>query len=313
MAAARGLVLRQGVLLFIAWIVLIAFFTTQLPFFLTATNAITIFNFSVVTFVAAAGFTIALIGGGLDLSVGSVMMLAGVIWGTLFLEGAPLWLALVLGFLAGPAVGFVNGLLVTRVRINPLIATLAMLFVVRAIGFLIADSRLRQIRDDGFRFARQYVLELPIAVYFLIVVFVFAYVLMKYTKFGRHIAAIGGNAAAARQAVMNVEGYRLLLYTVAGAFSGLAGILLASILGASDPNAGTGREFVIATAVFLGGASLSGGKGSIVGTLLGVLFVTTLANGLTQMGARPETILIVNGVLLIGAVAIDQRPKGGYR
>ena len=112
---------------------------------------------------------------------------------------------------------------------------------------------------------------------------------------------------------MDVERYRMLIYTIAGAFSGLAGILLASILGASDPNAGTGREFVVATAVFLGGASLSGGKGSIVGTLLGVIFVVTLANGLTQMGVRPEPVLLVNGILLITAVAIDQRPKGGYR
>ena len=201
----------------------------------------------------------------------------------------------------------------TRLRINPLIATLSMLFVVRGVGFLIADSRLRQVRDPGFRFAREYVAGMPVAVYFLIAVFVFAFVLIRYTKFGRHIAAVGGNPEAARQAVMNVERYRLLFYTVSGAFAGLAGILLASIIGASDPNAGTGRELVVATAVFLGGASLTGGKGSIVGTLLGVLFVTTLANGLTQMGAPPQYVPIVLGILLIGAVAIDQRPKGGYR
>ena len=222
-------------------------------------------------------------------------------------------IAFLLGFLSGPLVGLINGLLVTRLRINPLIATLSMLFVVRGVGFLIADSRLRQVRDPGFRFAREYVAGMPVAVYFLIAVFVFAFVLIRYTKFGRHIAAVGGNPEAARQAVMNVERYRLLFYTVSGAFAGLAGILLASIIGASDPNAGTGRELVVATAVFLGGASLTGGKGSIVGTLLGVLFVTTLANGLTQMGAPPQYVPIVLGILLIGAVAIDQRPKGGYR
>ena len=292
---------------------LIAFFASQLPYFLTITNAITIFNFSVVTFVAAAGFTIALIGGGLDLSVGSVMGLAGVVAGTLFLDGTPLGIAFLAGFLVGPVVGVVNGLLVTRLRINPLIATLAMLFIVRALAFLIAENELRQVRDDGFRFAREYAFGLPVAVYFLVVVFAIAYVLMRYTKLGRHIAAVGGNPGAARQAAMNVERYRMIIYTLAGAFSGLAGVLLASILGASDPNAGTGREFVVATAVFLGGASLSGGKGSIAGTLLGVVFVVTLSNGLTQMGVRPEPVLLINGALLIGAVAFDQRPRGGYR
>jgi ribose/xylose/arabinose/galactoside ABC-type transport system permease subunit len=310
---ARGLVLAPGVLLALAWLLVVAAFAAQLPFFLTVTNAVTIVNFSVVTFIVAAGFTIVLIGGGLDLSVGSALMVAGVTAAVAFRAGAPLVVAFAFGFAMGPVAGLINGLLVVRLRINPLIATLSMLFVLRAVGFWVTGSRLVQIRDDGFRFARELVFGLPVAVYFLIVTFILSWVLLRWTKLGRHISAIGGNPQAARQTAMNVERYRLGIYVLAGAYSGLAGILLASILGAADPNAGTGREFAVATAVFLGGASLSGGRGSIVGTLVGVLFITTMANGLTQLGAFPEIVLILNGVLLIAAVAFDQRPKGGYR
>ena len=311
--AERALLLRPGVLLLLAWLAVVAGFASILPFFLTTTNALTILNFSAVTFVVSAGFTIALIGGGVDLSIGSTMMVSGVTAGTLFLGGVPLPIAFVIGLSSGPLIGFVNGALVTRLRVNPLIATLSMLFVLRGLGFFFAGSQLRQIRDPGFRFARQIVFGVPASVYFLVIVFVLTFVFLRYTQLGRHFKAIGGNPGAARQSALNVERYRLLLYTMCGTYAGLAGLLLASILGASDPNAGTGREFAVATAVFLGGASLSGGKGSVVGTLIGVVFITSVANGLTQLGALPETVLIVSGVLLIGAVAIDQRPKGGYQ
>jgi ribose/xylose/arabinose/galactoside ABC-type transport system permease subunit len=309
----RRAILGQGVLLTIAWLAVIVAFTSQLPFFLTFTNAVTVLNFSAVTFIAAAGFTIVLIGGGLDLSVGSTVMVSGVAAGMLFLSGLPAVPAFMLGFATGPLIGLVNGVLITRLRINPLIATLSMLFVLRGVGYLVAGSQLRQVRDPGFRFAREFLFGVPIAVYVLAAVFVATWAVLRFTKFGQHLQAVGANPAAARQAALKVDRFRTLMYVVAGAYSGLAGILLASILGAADPNSGTGREFSIATAVFLGGASLSGGRGSVVGTLIGVLFITTLSNGMTQLGALPEIVLIVDGALLVAAVAFDQRPKGGYR
>ncbi len=312
-AGARDAVQAPGVLLTIVWFVVIGGLAAQLPYFLTPVNAITILNFSAVTFIAAAGFTIVLLGGGVDLAVGSAVMLSGVVAGMSFLAGLPLVPAFIIGFLMGPAIGLVNGLLVTRLRINPLIATLAMLFVLRGIGYLIAGSTIHQVRDEGFRFARAYVLGVPVAVYVLAAVFVLSLIIVRWTKMGRHFAAIGGNPEAARQAAMNVERYRLLLYVVAGAYSGLAGILLASIIGGADPTSDAGRTFAVATAVFLGGASLAGGKGSMVGTLIGVLFITTLSNGMTQLAVPPEIVLVAQGILLIVAVAIDQRPKGGYR
>ena len=312
-AVARGAAQTPGVRLAVVWLGVIAALAAQLPYFLTLVNAITILNFSAVSFIAAVGFTFVLLGGGVDLAVGSAVMMSGVVAGMGFLAGIPLVPAFVIGFLMGPLIGLVSGLLITRGRINPIIATLAMLFVLRGIGYLVAGSTIHQVRDEGFRFARAYVLGVPVAVHILAAVFLFSLFIARWTKMGRHFEAVGGNPEAARQAAMNVERYRLLLYVVAGAYSGLAGILLASIIGGADPTSDSGRTFGVATAVFLGGASLSGGKGSIVGTLIGVLFVTTLANGMTQLKLGPEIVLIAQGILLIGAVAIDQRPKGGYQ
>ncbi len=297
----------------LAWAGVVAAFSLRLPFYLTTTNAATVLNFSVVTFVVAAGFTIVLIGGGLDLSVGSTLMVSGVTVAALFQAGVPLPLAWIVGFVTGPVIGLGNGLAITRLRINPLIATLSTLYLLRAFGYSLTGSKSIQVRDPGFRFARGVVFGLPVAVYFLIVVAALTWGFLRWTKAGRHIRAIGGNPGAARQAALNVDRYRLSMYVLGGAYSGLGGILLASIAGVGDPTAGTGQEFVVATAVLLGGASLSGGRGSIVGTLVGVLFITSVANALVQFGAIPEAQLIINGVLLIAAVAVDQRPRGGYR
>ena len=292
---------------------MIAYFTWDLDYFLTKTNSITILQYSAVTFVSGAGFAIVLIGGGLDLSVGSAMMVVGVVTGKLFISGTPLIVCFIIGVIVGITIGFINGILVTKARINPLIVTLGMMFVLRGIGFDLVDGRHTRIRDDGYRWARERIGGLPVVVYILFAVAILSIVMLRYTKLGRMVYAVGGNPEAARQAAINVDRFRLGLYTLAGLYFGAAGIMLASMLSAVAPNSGTGRELVIATAVFLGGASLKGGKGSVAGTLIGVLFVTALANGFTQKQIVPEVVMVANGILLISAVAFDQRPKGGYR
>ena len=312
-ARLRRILLGQNVLLLVALGLLVLFLTLRLDYFFTTTNLLTIVQFSSVTFIVAAGFTLVLIGGGLDLSIGSGMMMVGVVSGKLFVAGVPLVLAFTIGFLVGGVTGLANGLIITKLRINPLVATLAMLFVLQGTGFVITDGRHTQVRDDGFRFARERLFDIPVPVYFLVFTAVVSIVLLRTTKVGRHLFAVGGNPEAARQAAMNVDRFRLGMYIVAGLYTGLAGVILASLLGSIAPNSGTGREFAVATAVFLGGASLTGGKGSIVGTLIGVLFVTALANGLIQLEVVPDWVMVIEGILLIAAVAFDQRPKGGFR
>jgi ribose/xylose/arabinose/galactoside ABC-type transport system permease subunit len=276
-------------------------------------NVLTITKYSVTSFVAAAGMTIALISGGLDLSLGATMMVAGVVAGSLFTRGVPFAMAMFLGWLVGPIVGFINGTLITRARINPLIATLGMMFILRGTGYTIAGGKARAIPDDIYQWARESLASIPVPVYIMAIVLIVVYVMLNHTKLGRHIYAIGGNAQAARQAAMNVERYRLLIYTVAGCLSSLAGLILSSIISHVDPAAAQGRELEIATAVLLGGASLEGGKGTIVGTLIGVLFISSLYNGLVGLGVVPEWVPFINGALLIIAVAMDQLPRGGWR
>ena len=281
---ARRILLGQHVLLLIALILLGTYFTSRLDFFLTSQNVLTILRFSAVTFIVATGFTLVLIGGGLDLSIGSGMAVVGVTAGKLFQAGVPLVLAFVIGVVVGTAIGFVNGFIVTRFRINPLIATLAMLFALLGVAFIITDGRSAQIRDDGFRFARENVGGVPVPVFFLIAVAALSVVLLHTTS-----------------------------SPPLPAKSGIAGVLLASDLGAIAPNSARNWELYVATAVFLGGASLTGGRGSVVGTFIGVVFVSALDNGLVQMAVRPQIVLIVVGAAMILAVAFDQRPKGGFR
>jgi ribose transport system permease protein len=299
--------------LLLVWGILIFVISRLAPFFLTLTNVLTIGRYSVTSFVAAAGMTLALISGGLDLSLGSTMMIAGVITGTMFMNGIPLQIALVMGLASGPIVGCINGLLITRTRINPLIATLGVMYLVRGAGYLIAGGKTKTISDVPFQWARFSLGGIPVPIFFLIAVFVVVYYMLNHTTLGKHIYAIGGNPDAARQAAMNVERYRMIVYIMAGSLSALAGVILCSIIGAVDPSAAQDRALEIATAVLLGGASLDGGRGSIIGSLIGVLFISSLYNGLVGIGVVPEWVSFINGALLIGAVAIDQLPRGGWR
>jgi ribose transport system permease protein len=299
--------------LVVAWIIMILVISWLAPYFLTLNNVITITRYSVTSFIAAAGMTVALIGGGLDLSVGAAMMLAGVVTGSLFIRGVPLPVSLLAGLAVGPIVGFLNGTLITRARINPLIATLGMMFILRGGGYIIAGGKARAISEDVYQWSRVSFLGIPVPVFIMAVVFVLVYYLLNHTKLGRHIYAIGGNSLAARQAAMDVEHYRMIVYIIAASLSALAGVILASIISQIAPAAADGRELEIATAVLLGGASLEGGRGSIVGTLVGVLFISSLYNGLVGLGVVPEWVSLINGILLIAAVAMDQLPKGGWR
>ena len=310
---AQAVVLTPGVPLLLAFGAMLGYFTIQLPYFMTQPNMISVLQFSSPTFILAAGFTIVMIGGGIDLSVGAGSVLAALVAGFLALDGLPPAVALFCGMLVGVASGLANGLLVTRARINPLIATLGMLYVLEAIGYRLTGGLNQQVYDRQFLIMQARWFGTPAPIYVAGGVLVLTWILLRMTKLGAHIYALGGNAEAARQCAFNVEHYRLGLYALGGLYAGLGGIVTASLTGNLAPLAGLGVLFAICTAVFLGGVSLTGGRGSIVGALIGVLFIGALNNGLVQDMANPEISTVIQGVLLIIAVAVDQRPQGGYR
>jgi ribose transport system permease protein len=310
---AVGLLLIPNVPLALAFIAMLVYFTVKLPYFLTKPNLISILQFSSATFILATGFTVIMIGGGIDLSIGAGSVLAGLVAGVLTINGVPVALAFLAGLLTGVASGAVNGLLVTKMRINPLIATLAMLYVLEGIGYRVTGGLDDEVYNSTFLFAQQRWFGVPAPIYIAGGILILGWTLLRTTKLGVHIYALGGSSSAARQVAFNVERYRIGLYTLGGVFTGIGGVLTASLTGNLAPTVGPGIEFAVATAVLLGGVSLTGGRGSLIGALVGVLFIGALANGLVQSAVNPELTLMLEGILLIAAVAIDQLSQGGFR
>ena len=209
--------------LFLAWLLVMAILGLSTPNFLTPGNMVNIMRDSSILLIVSAGMTIALISGGLDLSVAAVMAIAGVVMGWTYSQGVPMPVALLAGIATGPAIGALNGQLITRARINPLIATLGIMGVCRGLAFIWTDGRTIPIHDAAFRFARAQPLGIPLPIFFMIAVLIVIYYLLGHTKFGQHLYAMGGNADAARQAALNVGHHRRLVYILSASLAALAG------------------------------------------------------------------------------------------
>ena len=247
-----------------------------------------------------------MVGGGLDLSIGSTVALVGVIIShaqyTLGIPGA-----VAVGLAASVAIGLTNGLLVTRVGINPLITTLGMFSVVRGLAFVISGGLTETMFDPVFgRLGRGFIAAIPVPVIIFAVVTVACHVVMKYTKYGRAMYSIGGNPTASHLAGLPVKRYQLAAYVLSALSAGVAGVILTSLLGAGAPQAATGLELSVIAAVILGGTSLAGGKGTILGTLLGVLILGTLNNGMVLLSVSAYYQQIAQGLVLLLAVGLDQ-------
>ena len=299
--------------LLVAWLVIMLVFGMLAPYFLRTRNIINIARDSSILFVVSAGMTIALIGGGLDLSVAAVMAVAGVMAGWAFARHIPMPLASLIGILAGMLVGAINGLLITRGRINPLIATLGTMGLFRGLCYAWTGGQQLPIHEAAFRFARFQPWGIPMPIVIMVVVLLAVQYVLAQTRFGRHLYAVGRNPNAARQAALNVERIRLWIYVSSAGLAAIAGIVGASVLGLQDPGQAVGTEMDVTTAVLLGGASLSGGSGTILGTLVGTFFMATMANGMIGMGIHPEWQYVLRGALLVAAVVIGQWRAGGYR
>lgn len=286
-------------------LLLMAFFTTRSEFFLTGDNLINVLFSAAVIGIVAAPATLLLVAGQFDLSVGSGAALIGVVmaWGAL---NYGIWQGVVLAILTGAAIGFVNGICVTVFRINAFITTLAMLAILRGLGQIIADGQTIIISDfEGLGNARP-LLQIPLPVFLFIAVMILMALVMRFTVFGRSMYAIGANAAAARLAGISTRTAIFFGFMLSAAAVVLAGLVLVSQLGAASPQAATGLELSVVTAVILGGASLAGGRGTILGTFIAVLILGVLNNGMTLMNLDSFWQGVARGVLLIAAVGFDQ-------
>ncbi len=252
----------------------------------------------------ALPMTFVIITGGIDLSVGSILglcaILLGVFWHNL---GIPLPIAMVLAIVVGAACGLVNGLIITRFKVPPLIATLATLALYR--GFAEGISQARSVRgypDWFFVLGQGEVLGVPTQLWIFIALAIVAGLVLTYTTFGRATYAVGANETAARFSGINVDRTKLLIYTAAGLVSGIAAVIFVSRVSTTRSDMGTGVELDVITAVVLGGTSIFGGRGTIIGTVVGLVLVQALKNGLALSGVKGDGTIVVIGLVLILAI-----------
>lgn len=255
------------------------------------------------------GATVVIIAGGIDLSVGSVLALSGVTTAHLLTRaGWPIAPAMLAGIGIGALAGLTNGLIVTRLKVPPFIATLGMLLVARGLALRIAKGVTVDGTPDAFNaIATGRPLGLPLPLLLIIAVASLVAFLLHFTKFGRYAYAIGSNPDAARVSGVGVERVTVLTYVLGGALAGLAGLIETGRLGSGNPTGGLSYELDVVTAVVVGGASLAGGEGRVSGTLLGALLIGVLRNGANLLGVDPFDQNIYIGLLIIAAVAFDQK------
>jgi len=303
----------RDLILLVAWLALMALFAMLSPYFLMVQNFKNIGLAITIIGISAVGATIVLISGGIDLTVGSMIGLSVITVGALLTAGVPVIPAMLLTLLVGCLVGAINGVLIVKGRINPLIATLGMMSIIRGFAFVYSGGISHAIVSTEYGIlGRGRLLGVPVPILTMLVLYVVVWAIMKYTNFGHYVYAIGDNANACRLAGVDVNKWRYVVYIVGAAFAALAGMFLASLMQASLPQAGNGYELSIIAAVILGGTSLSGGVGSVFGTLLGVLIMGTLDNGFTLLNVPAFYQMIAKGAVLIFAVFIDQLRTGGY-
>jgi ribose transport system permease protein len=286
---------------------LIAFFALKSPHFLTTSNFAVIGTAISITGIMAAFSTIVLISGGLDLSIGAVAALGGLVSTQVVVSGASLAVAILAGLGAGLGAGLVNSLLIVGFGVNALIATIGTQFMLRGTDYLFVNG---QPVDAFGRKSFLYVgngtpLGVPTPIYLLLASFVAVAALLHFTRFGSRVYAVGGNEQAARLAGIRVGLLRVLIYGLSGMSAALAGIVLASLNQSAFPDVGAGDELQVIAAVILGGTALMGGRGSAVGTFLGVSMLGVLANGLNILSVRAFWQIFVSGAALVIAVSFD--------
>lgn len=300
----------EKIIPFIGLILLIIVVSILNPSFLDLSNLLNLLRQISINGLIAFGMTFIILTGGIDLSVGSILALSSAFIALMITSGVDPIIALIIGVLIGFVLGAVNGLLVTKGNMAPFIATLATMTIFRGLTLVITDGNPITNLGDSYLFqlfGKGYFIGIPVPAVTMIIVFVILLIILQKTTFGRHTYAIGGNEVAAKISGIKVNKIKILIYGISGLMSALAGVILTSRLNSAQPTAGTSYELDAIAAVVLGGTSLTGGKGRIVGTLIGVLIIGVLNNGLNLLGVSSFYQQVVKGVVILIAVLIDRK------
>ena len=312
---------------FIALFAVLVFFSFAAPNFLSAANLVLMSKHVALNAFLAIGMTFVIITGGIDLSVGSIVGLCGMVAGGLILHGIDLRFGytvffnipeIILIILAlGTVIGLLNGLLITRLNVAPFIATLGTLYVARGAALLLSDGATfpnlegnPALGTTGYAFlGAGYILHLPVSIWLLVAVALLAAYLARWTPLGRHIFAVGGNERAAGLSGIRVNRVKLFVYMFSGFCAGIVGLIISSELMAAHPATGETFELNAIAAAVLGGTSMSGGRGTIGGTVIGAFVIGILSDGLVMMGVSSFWQMVIKGVVIITAVVVDQAQR----
>lgn len=274
------------------------------PVFFTATNAINVLRQISVMGIIAVGEAFVIITSGIDLSVGSFISLGGVSCAALIVAGVNPWLGLVLALALGAGLGFASGLCVVKLKLNPFITTLAMLNIVKGISYLISGG-LPIDFDNPVAVLGGTVGPIPVPVILMFIIIVIGHIVLTKTEFGRNIFAVGGNEKAAKLSGIRVDRVKFAVYAITGVLAAFAGIITAGHLNSADTAAGSGMELDVIAASVIGGCSLSGGQGSIVGVLIGAGILGVIRNGFVLLMVSNYWQMITIGLVIIAACAFD--------
>jgi ribose transport system permease protein len=311
-SAKRGLSV-DNLIRYIAIIVLFAIFSITANNFFTVRSVLSLALQTSAITIMGIGETFAIITAGIDLSIGSVIALSGTVAVMAANAGVPIWLSMVIGLLVGVVCGLLNGLMITKIKLPPFIATLGMMMVARGVALTITNAMAFPAPEAFSQLGNGTIFgtgpEFPGISYPVLVMIAVAIIFSFYlgkTRMGRHTYAVGSNEEAARRAGINVNRIKIITYIFSGMLAALVGIILASRMATSQPNSATGYEMNAIAAAVIGGASLMGGVGTIAGTVIGSFIMGILTVGLTMQGANYFMQLIVIGLVVIGAVTIDR-------
>jgi ribose transport system permease protein len=291
--------------LLVGFLILCALLAVVSPVFLTPVNLLNVALQAAVVAILAFGQTFVILTAGIDLSVGSVLALAGAVMAMQTGHNGVV-LGILAGLVVGTVLGLVNGLFVTRARVAPFIATLAMLAIARGLTYIYTQGSPIRVNPTGFTVFGQGTLGIvPVPVVIMLAMFLVCLVVLTQTRFGRYVFAIGNNPEVTRLAGVPIDRYVVAVYAISGFLAALGGLILTGRLAAADPNAGTGYELDVIAAVVIGGTSLFGGRGGVFGTLIGALIIAVVANGMVLLNVNPFWTQAVKGAIILIAVLPD--------
>lgn len=286
--------------------VLCVLLTLTTDAFMTTNNIMQVLRQAAIYAIMATGMTFVIMTGGIDLGQGSVLAFCCVITGLIINATGNMWLAMPAGILCGAAIGFINGSIVAYVRIPAFIVTLGAMYIVRGFTLFMTNSTMVAVKHANFRVIGQdFLLGVPIPVYVFILVGLLGQLILSKTATGRYVLAIGSNEETARLSGVNIEWNKIKVFMISGACVGVAGIVYLSRLSAAQPVAGQGYEMESVAAAVIGGTSINGGEGSIVGSLIGAVVVAVIRNGLVLWGVQSFFTQIVVGAIIVLAVGLD--------